>query len=162
LVGGYIPSLELTSFSGGTALQYGGRVLPAPLWIDKNTEKLPHDQKGLLTHGFFDVTPAFGITTRSAPELDSTHVVFGQVLLDDPSREFLKLVENLPTYSLERPKGDPRNQDMLGVEDVTAAVFNSQREFFRGAAKTFGDTRLKNVQEGKLLRRVEVTQVGLL
>jgi hypothetical protein len=160
LVGGYIPSLELTSFSGGTALQYGGRVLPAPLWIDKNTEKLPHNQKGLLTHGFLDVTPAYGITTRSAPELDATHVVFGQILLDDSSREFLELVKDLPTYSLERPKGDPRQE--MGVEDVAAAVFNSQREFFRGAAKTFGDTRLKNVQEGKLLRRVEVTQVGLL
>ena len=160
MVGGYIPSLELTTIGGGTALQYGGRILPAPLWLDKTTEKISHDRKGLLTHRLLDLTPIFGITTRSAPELDATHVVFGQVLFDESSRNFLELVKDLPTYSLERPKGDPRQE--MGMEDVAAAVFNSQREFFRGAAKTFGDTRLKNVQEGKLLRRVEVTQVGLL
>jgi hypothetical protein len=103
----------------------------------------------------------FGITTRASPELDSTNIVFGQVLLDDSSREFLNKCQDLPTYSMERPKGDPR-QESKAVEDVAAAVFNSQREFFRGAAKTFGDSRANKVYEGKLLRRVEVTQVGLL
>ena len=161
LGGGYIPGLELTSIGGGSALQYGGRVLPAMLWVDKNTENLSHSQKGLLSHKFLDATPMFGITTRPCPELDSTNFVFGQVLLDNVSREFLEKCQDLPTYSMERPMGDPR-QENKAVEDMAAAVFNTQREFFRGAAKTFGDSRADKVYEGKLLRRVEVTQVGLL
>lgn len=144
-------------------MQYGGRILPAPLWIDKNTEKLSHDRKGLLSHKFLDATPVFGITTRSCTELDSSSLVFGQVLLDESSREFLRKCEDLPTYSMERPKGDPRqDENTKVVQDVAASIFNTQREFFRGAAKTFGDTRADKVYEGKLLRRVEVTQVGML
>lgn len=162
IVGGYIPGLELTSFGGGTALQYGGRVLSAPLWVDKETKRLPHNSRGLLTHRSLDVTPTFGITTRSStPELDSTNIVFGQVLSDDSSRAFLQLVQDLPTYSLERQRvGDPREATV--VDGVAAAVFNSQRVFFRGAAKTLGDSRIDKVYEGKLLRRVEITQVGLM
>jgi len=161
LVGGFIPGLEVTSIGGGTALQYGGRILSASLWIDKNTEKLSHDRKGLLSHKFLDATPVFGITTRSCPELDSSSLVFGQVLLDDSSRAFLNKVQDLPTYNMERPKGDPREENKA-VVDMAASIFNSQREFFRGAAKTLGDSRADKVYEGKLLRRVEVTQVGIL
>ena len=113
-----------------------------------------------VSHKFLDATPVFGITTRSCPELDASSLVFGQVLLDDSSRAFLSKVQDLPTYSMEKPKGDPREENKA-VEDMAASIFNSQREFFRGAAK-FGDTRADKVYEGKLLRRVEVTQVGLL
>jgi hypothetical protein len=48
------------------------------------------------------------------------------------------------------------------VDDAAELIFNAQREFFRGAAKSFGDTRLSKVYEGKFLRRVEVTQVGII
>jgi hypothetical protein len=41
-------------------------------------------------------------------------------------------------------------------------VFTAQRKIFRDAAKTFGDSRLEKVYDGKLLRRIEVTQMGLL
>lgn len=161
-MGGFIPGLEVTSIGGSTALQYGGRILPAPLWLDPTTEKLSHSCKGLLSHKFLDALPVFGITTRACVELDASNLVFGQVLLDESSREFLNKVEDLPTYSMERPKGDPRDVENRAVEDVASSIFNSQREFFRGAAKTFGDSRAAKVYEGKLLRRVEVTQVGML
>jgi cyclophilin family peptidyl-prolyl cis-trans isomerase len=161
LVGGFIPGLDITSIGGGTAIQFGGRILPAPLWLDKNTEKVSHSQKGLLSHRFLDATPVFGITTRACPELDASSLVFGQVLVDESSKAFFDKVQDLPTYSMERPMGDPRTSNK-GVEDVAASIFNSQREFFRGAAKTLGDSRADKVYEGKLLRRVEVTKVGMI
>jgi cyclophilin family peptidyl-prolyl cis-trans isomerase len=161
LVGGYIPSLEVADFGGSTAIKYGGRVLPAPLWIDnQQTERFSHNTKGLLTHRTLDVGPTFGITTRSAQELDDTHTIFGQLMLDTAGLEFLKIVEDLPTYSMEAPRGDPRDENALNV--FSSAVFNSQREVFRSAAKTFGDGRVSKVFAGKLLRRVEVTQVRLV
>jgi cyclophilin family peptidyl-prolyl cis-trans isomerase len=161
LVGGYIPSLEVADFGGSTAIKYGGRVLPAPLWVDnQQTERFSHNTKGLLTHRTLDVGPTFGITTRSAQELDDTHTVFGQLILDAAGLEFLKVVEDLPTYSMEAPRGDPRDENALNV--LSSAVFNSQREVFRSAAKTFGDGRVSKVFAGKLLRRVEVTQVKLV
>lgn len=161
LVGGYIPSLEVADFGGSTALKYGGRVLPAPLWVDYNseTDRFSHNAKGLLTHRSLEVGPTFGITTRSAVELDDTHTIFGQLLMDDSSRDFLKVVDRLPTYAMEAPRGDPRDETAL--DTVSSAVFNSQREIFRSAAKTFGDSRVNKVFPGKLLRRVEVTQVKL-
>lgn len=158
LLGGNIPSLEVTEFGGSTALKYGGRILMAPLWFDgQQTERISHTRKGLLTHRTLDVTPTFGITTRPATELDGTHTVFGQLLLDDTSQSFLNLVQDLPTYSMERPRGDPRQE--TAMDNVASAVFNSQREIFRSAAQTLGDTRVSKLYPGKLLRRVEVTQI---
>ena len=159
LIGGNIPSLRLTEVGGSTAFQYGSRVLPAPLWIDSRQKSsgISHTTKGLLTHRALDVTPTFGITTRSNPAaLDGTHVVFGQILWNDETRELFKLLQDLPTYSEKRPTGydDPGG--------VASSVFNAQREFFRGAAKTFGDTRVDKIYEGKLLRRMEVTKIGML
>jgi hypothetical protein len=46
--------------------------------------KLSHSCKGILTHRFLDVTPAFGITNRAASSsLDATHTVFAQGLWND-------------------------------------------------------------------------------
>jgi len=158
LLGGYIPSLQVTDFGGSAALKYGGRILPAPLWNDgTQTIQIRHTTKGLLTHRTLDVAPTFGITTQSAPDLDGTHNVFGQVMLDDSSLAFLDIVKGIPTYSLQRPRGDSQTERPL--DTVASAVFKSQRELFRSAAKTFGDTRLNKIYPGKLLRRVEVTQV---
>ena len=161
LVGGSIPSLEVTAFNGGAAIKYGGRITPAQLWGEaSNDQKLSHNTKGLLTHRLLDVNPRFGITTRPNPDLDGSNVVFGQILFDESSRDFLRLCEDIPTYSLERPKGDPR--DETAVDVVASSIFNSQRELFRGAAKAFGDDRVSKVYPGKLLRRVEVTKVELI
>jgi len=158
LLGGYIPSLQVTEFGGSAALKYGGRILPAPFWSDgTQTKRISHTATGLLTHRTLEIAPTFGITTRIATELDDTHTVFGQILSDDSSRAFLDIVRDLPTYSLRRPRGDPRTETPL--DTVATAVFDSQRELFRSAAKSIGDGRLDKVYPGKLLRRVEVTQV---
>ena len=167
LIGGNIPSLRLTEVSGSTAFQYGSRILPAPLWIDSSNKTpktttptdppISHTTKGLLTHRVLDVTPTFGITTRSNPiALDGNYVVFGTILFDDETTKLFKMLQDIPTYSEKRPTSydDPGN--------VASSVFNAQRDFFRGAAKSFGDTRVSKIYDGKLLRRMEVTKVGLL
>ena len=124
--------------------------------------KISHNTPGLLTHKQFDVKPAFGITTRSdRTVLDPTNTVFGKLLPDALSADFLKRVSELPMYSIDRPA------PVLGKEKTAAdyaaeAVFSAQRDLFRGAAKSLGDTRVGKLYEGKLLRRVEVTQVGVM
>lgn len=161
LSAGQIPSLQYTEVVGGrgAALKYGDRLLPASLWIDRTDSKISHIEKGLLTHRDLEVLPSFGITTRrDTRELDRSHTVFGKILFDESSKEFLEVIDTLPTYAMDRPL---QEEDSL-VDDAARKIFASQREFFRGAAKTLGDTRLDKVYEGKLLRRVEVTQVGRL
>ena len=164
LQGGYIPSLRLQELSGSTALTYGSRVLPAPLWIDQrssSSSRLSHTTKGLLTHRTLDPYPSFGVTTRACPELDATHTIFGQVLWDESTVEWFQQLQDLPTYQIDRPAEYNNKDDVLGGGVVTS-VFNAQREFFRGAAKSVGDTRVNKLYEGKLLRRTEVMQVGKL
>jgi cyclophilin family peptidyl-prolyl cis-trans isomerase len=168
LMGGNIASLKLKDVNGSPALAYGSRVLPATLWIDSskssnnpnksNNQKISHTTKGLLTHKNLDVLPNFGITTRSQPSLDATHTVFGCVLWDDETLRFFRDLEDLPTYSVERPTG----YDDFGTGGVATNVFNAQREFFRGAAQTFGDDRVSKLYNGKLMRRMEVLRVGML
>jgi len=177
LLGGYIPGLDVTEFAGSTALKYGGRILPASLWIERNKKEntdnnihsLSHGAykgKGLLTHRNLDVLPVFGITTRSSPELDATHTVFGRLLIDDFSQAFLDRIVDLPTYSMDRPAAntgvDVNDEKERATEAMASSIYAIQKDFFRSAAKTFGDTRLDKVYEGKLLRRVEVTRVGIL
>jgi hypothetical protein len=163
LTGGNIPGLEVTGLSGGTALRYRDRIMSAPLWLDTNSSsssgKPSHSTKGLLTHRDLDVLPLFCITTRAAPELDSSHTVFGRVVPNDDFEGFLRRCNDLPIYSMERPK-EPTTENVL-VENVASGVFKAQRDIFRGAAKNLGDSRLDKLYDGKLLRRVEVTQVGV-
>ncbi|KAL3934822.1 MAG: hypothetical protein SGBAC_009538 [Bacillariaceae sp.] len=162
LSAGYIPSLRVSDIGGSTALTYGSRVLPASLWIDKSsptTTKLSHDVKGLLTHKTLDVTPNFGITTRPEPSLDGTHTIFGQVLWDDSTVSLFRDFQDIPTYAMERPAGYDEFNPAGGF---TTSVYNAQKDFFRGAAKSFGDTRVSKLYEGKLLRRVEVLQAGII
>lgn len=170
LQGGYIPGLHLTTLGGGSALEYGGKILGAPLWIEKKdaaaaSEKISHSVgRGLLTHRNLEVLPVFGVTTRPASGLDGTHTVFGQILPTESSKAFLNRVIDLPTYSTDRPTIPVENVgggDSRAVGEVASSVYSFQKEFFRGAAKSFGDTRLSNVYEGKILRRVEVTSVSV-
>jgi cyclophilin family peptidyl-prolyl cis-trans isomerase len=159
LKGGVIPSMTLKDMSGSTAITYGSRVFPASLWIDQSstTTKLSHTTKGLLTHKTLDPLPSFGVTTRACPELDATHTVFGQVMWDESTLEWFQNLEDIPTYQVDRPA----DYDDVGG-GVATTVFNAQREFFRGAAKSVGDTRVSKLYDGKLLRRTEVMQVGKL
>ena len=142
--------------------------------------KLSHRGKGLLTHAILEPLPIFGITTRSdTTELDATHVVFGRIVLSDDDdktsknagRAFVQRVLELPTYSVDSRPSAAETQDVNGlvttaeatlVEEAAQAVFSAQRNFFRKTAQALGDSRLEKVYPGKLLRRVEVTQVGVL
>jgi cyclophilin family peptidyl-prolyl cis-trans isomerase len=128
------------------------------LWIDQSSERISHSTKGLLTHKTLDVTPSFGITTRKEQSLDSTHTVFGQVLWEESTLSLFQDFQDIPTYALERPSG----YDEFNTGGMTTSIYNTQKDFFRGAAKTFGDTRVSKLYEGKLLRRVEVLRVGKL
>jgi Cyclophilin type peptidyl-prolyl cis-trans isomerase/CLD len=182
LYGGTIPSLEVVELQNSVALQYGNRLLPAKLWVEESgPSKISHDAIGLLTHKQLDLTPAFGITTRAdTTQLNPTHTVFGQLVLNPNAEEFLRRVTALPTYSVDGPVVQPSSmlsssssssQDFVDETDSLsnsivasskAALYRTQREFFRNTAKTFGDTRVSKLYDGKILRRVEVTQVGLL
>lgn len=163
LAAGYIPGLHLTSFAGSTALEYGGRILSTKLWADDflSKKKTLHYRPGLLTHRDLDVLPNFGITTRSAMELNTGNTVFGSLLPTESSIAFLSRCADLPTYSLDRPAlpiGE--EQRSRAAEEVATSVYSFQKNLFRSAAQTFGDTRLGSVYEGKILRRIEVTSVS--
>ena len=174
LTGGRIPALEATVVNGSPALRYGGRLLPASLWLEDSSvvavTRLSHSNRGLLTHGQLDLLPTFGVTTRrDTRELDATSVVFGRILWDDDATAFFDIIRDLPTYSMDRTvvsgtstANDGSAAEPSLVEESARAVYAAQKQFFRSAAKAVGDTRLDKVYEGKLLRRVEVTRVGLL
>ena len=183
LMGGAIPGLELVSpkattnnnlllSSSAPVMEYfQRRILPAPLWIEKDetssgddgTSKNrkrallhSHNQKGLLTHRDLEPMPLFGITTRAnTPDdgLDFTHTIFGKIMMDEDATTFLNCVVDLPTYSVQRSRGM--------TDPVSSSVYSFQKDFFRSAAKTFGDTRLSSVYEGKILRRIEVTRIDI-
>ena len=164
LIGGSIPGLDVTTLAGGSVLEYGGRVLPANLWLeDKGTEKLTHDKKRLLTHRNLDVTPTFGITTLAdSKSLDTSHTVFGCVLEDKGG--FLDKVLDLPVLTdsgkVSRTEVNATEGTVTG--SLASSLFTAQRRVFRDAAKTFGDSRLDKVYDGKLLRRIDVSKVGVI
>lgn len=183
LIGGTIPGLHLTTLNGASALEYRGRISAASLWIDKFSQsqetrkKISHSRSGLLTHRNFDVLPNFGITTREAMELDGSHTVFGELIPTESSNAFLRRIVDLPTYSNTKSMSLGTNPSNTGntinameggqnsnnraVEEAASSFYSFQKDLFRSAAKTFGDTRLDNIYEGKILRRVEVTSVNV-
>jgi hypothetical protein len=178
-----IPGLEATTLAGGTVLEYSGRVFPARLWLEDKTDppssrddptttpRLSHNLKGLLTHRNLNLTPSFGITTRGgSTSLDASHTVFGCVLED--ANGFLDRVVDVPaltdagTVSRTTEGGEAvattTATGSVEFETLTSGVFAAQRRVFRDAARAFGDSRLDKVYDGKLLRRIEVTKVGIL
>ena len=161
---GMIPGLDVSTLGGGSALEYGGKVLPAKLWLEDNkdaTQQLSHNAKGLLTHRNLDVTPSFAITTRSTSTvLDPSHTIFGMILEDKTN--FMDQIVDLPVLTDTGRVSKTTNEPVSDGGSLASSVFTAQRAVFRDAAKTFGDTRLDKVYDGKLLRRVEVTKVGIL
>lgn len=120
LQGGNIPGLEITSIGGGSAIKYMGRILSSPLWIEKPNSSSPSPKplshqlgKGLLTHRTLDLTPEYQITTRPNADLDASHFVFGRLLLEgeeyQSNQDFLDIVQDLPTYSMDRPVRERSN-----------------------------------------------------
>ena len=171
LIGGTIPGLDVTTLAGGNVLEYSGKVFPAKLWLEDrrkdDTPQLSHNAKGLITHRNLDPTPSFGITTRNtSTSLDSTHTIFGCILEDKAG--LIDQVVDLPvltdTGRVSKTSNEPVTVDgnnNIG-SSLASSVFTAQRAVFRDAAKTFGDTRLDKLYDGKLLRRIEVTKVGTL
>ena len=169
---GKIPGLEETSFNGAAAIRYRERIISPSLWVEdktrdatsKNDSNLPHSMKGLLTHRKLDISPSFGITTYSdSRQLDGNYQVFGRVISDDDSKEFFTRLAILPKYTFERPpSGNSEDKNSVISQKVAAEIFEKQKKFFRNAAKAVGDSRIDNIYEGKFLRRVDVTQAGIL
>ena len=138
-------------------------MFPAKLWLEKNEmEQISHNRKGLLTHRNLDLSPTFGITTLgSSQSLDSSHTVFGCVI--DDTAGFLDKVLDVPVLT----DTGMVSRTEAGVEDslggsIASSLFTAQRKVFRDAAQTFGDSRLDKVYDGKLLRRVDVSKVGVV
>jgi len=167
LEGGSISGLSAESFGGAPALRYGQRILPANLWLEKNGAAAEGELSGtcppgMLVHRTLDVLPTFGVTVRPTTVRDGKIVgsrdetiVFGRVTIDGDAENFFSAASALPTYSVEKPT----YSDEGGITQTVAAnVFNNQRDFMRNFAGAIGDTRLSKVYNGKLLRRVEVTE----
>lgn len=118
----------------------------------------------------------------SSSTLDATHTIFGCILED--TNGFLEKIVDLPVLTdtgmvsmttttamddlTKRSQGGSESRGAgvllgaVGASSLASSVFTAQRKVFRDAAKTFGDTRLDKVYDGKLLRRIEVTKVGVL
>lgn len=171
LIGGVIPGLDVKTLAGGNVLEYGGRVIPAKLWIEsvkaqESTETKPfsHDRKGLLTHRNLDLTPSFGITTRTKSTfLDGSNTVFGCILEDKDG--FLDKVVDLPVLTDEGKVSRTELNSEIELmsadggirESLASSVFTAQRKIFRDAAKTFGDSRLDKVSKSDLFFVFEKT-----
>ena len=67
----------------------------------------------------------------------------------------MRRLEFLPTYSVSTSQIETPGS-------VSDSVFTFQKTLFRSAAQTIGDTRLEGLYEGKLLRKVDVTRVGII
>lgn len=149
LEGGRIAGLRQTSFAGELQWEYLSRLLPS-LRPVLEVNELTHSRRGLLTiERFNNGGPEFGITLAASPRLDGAREVIGAV---ERGYELLDMIEELPYItgrSLEKPGS------------VADSVYNVQKSFFSGLSKAAGDTRAED-RTGKLLRRVEIVQCGLL
>jgi cyclophilin family peptidyl-prolyl cis-trans isomerase len=96
------------------------------------------------------------IVQPHSPSLLSTT---SQYLGDSNAMTATSTTSSPSSTTLQQPLPDTM---MTTMKPATNAIYNFQREFFRNTAKTLGDTRINKLYNGKLLRRVEVTQVGLL
>ena len=112
---------------------------------------LKHDRRGLLTIDRFGAGggPEFGITFAPSPRLDDSREVIGGV---ESGFEMLAEIEALPYIT---------GKSLEGEGTVANEVFQAQKALFGGLSKVVGDTRAED-RTGKLLRRVEIVQCGVL
>lgn len=167
LIGGRLRGLEERELFGERILLYRDRELLAGR-DDRRLERIAAsettplrlDRPGLLLRRRAPSPQSaqlldFGLSLAPAPELDDQWTVFGSVLKDDS--RLLDAIKLLPTYSAEAV-GNFSNKEY----PIAGQVFKAERDLFRAAADAVGDTRLKSIFPGKILRRVEVTRVDLL
>ena len=150
LEGGKIAGLKQSDFAGTQTWEYFSRLLPSlePV-IEAND--LKHDRRGLLTIDRFGAGggPEFGITFAPSPRLDDSREVIGGV---ESGFEMLAEIEALPYIT---------GKSLEGEGTVANEVFQAQKALFGGLSKVVGDTRAED-RTGKLLRRVEIVQCGVL
>lgn len=145
--GGRITGFDQEPFAGVMEYQYRSRLVPLRPVLEVND--LRHDRRGLLTKQRLSPGPEFAITLDTAPKLDGSNEVFGQVL---EGAELLEVLEHLPYITGSASEGKGTAAD---------AVFTAQRALMMTIAKGAGDTRAAD-RTGQLLRRVEITKVGVL
>jgi len=153
-----VRGLKRIQLAGSDAFEFDGQIMTEmnkPL-IEKNA--LLHDRPGLLTRSTLSSTPEFSITTKAAAALDSFHCVFGEIV---NGMQVLDAVMSIPRYSYEAATGYTSALKGTGLEQGFAeSWFKSQKSFYVGAGKAFGDQRAVD-QRGKLLRRVTIKGGGL-
>lgn len=166
LVGGRVRGLETRDVFGEPVLLYRDREVLASRddrkllgLAARETTPVSHDRAGLVTRRRLAVPEStdlvdFGITLAPDPSLDRDWTVVGRILEDDG--HLLDTIRSLPTYSANAVG------DFSKEYPIAADVFKAERDIFRAAADAVGDTRLKSIFPGKILRRVEVTQVQVL
>jgi cyclophilin family peptidyl-prolyl cis-trans isomerase len=147
LEGGKIAGLDQVPFAGALEYEYRSRLVPLRAPIETNA--LSHSRGGLLTRRRFNAGPEFGITLGSAPRLDSSHEVFGEVI---EGMEYIEQIASLPYVT-----GSSRE----GPGTLADEVFQAQKRVFSQLAVAAGDRRAED-RTGRLLRRVEITRSGLL
>lgn len=128
--------------------QYMSRLLPTLRPI-LEVNDLRHDRRGLLTRARFESGPGFGVTLGAVPRLDGSHEVIGELL---EGADLLERIEALPYIT---------GKSIEGEGSLANSVFQAQKSLFSGIAKSGGDARAED-RTGKLLRRVEITRVGML
>jgi len=148
LEGGRIPGLKQTTFAGNLEWEYMSRLLPTLRPI-LEVNDLRHDRRGLLTRARFESGPGFGVTLGAVPRLDGSHEVIGELL---EGADLLERIEALPYIT---------GKSIEGEGSLANSVFQAQKSLFSGIAKSGGDARAED-RTGKLLRRVEITRVGML
>lgn len=168
LIGGRMRGIDEREVFGERMLLYRDRELLGSnedrrlrrLAAAETQSQLSHDRPGLLTRRrVSSMSPPsalldFGITLAAAPQLDRDWIVVGSV--ENDKSGVLGAVRLLPTYSAEAVG------DFSAKNPIAADVFKAERDLFRAAADAIGDTRGKSIFPGKILRRVEVTNVKVL
>lgn len=140
---------EKIDSKGNTLLMYNKRqVYTVPDKPERND--LTHQGAGLLTRSRYASDPSFGITLESAPRRDRDSIVFGRIIDEESTANWLSILRSIPTYS-------DRSTEKEG--SLADEVFQAQRRFFRDMAIANKDTRAVD-RTGLLLRRVQVVRCG--
>lgn len=153
----HIRGINTMNIAGNEQYEYQGNLLVdyyKPI-LERNDIK--HDSAGLLTRSSLSGTPEFGITTSACPDLDTFHVVFGEIT---SGYDVIDAISKVPTYSYKTSTG--YGGKVKGPEaKVADKWFEAQKAFYVKVGQTLGDQRAVD-QRGKLLRRVVITGSGVL
>ena len=150
-----LSGLRTILLAGQEEYEYDGNLMKYQPILETN--KISHNKPGLLSRKELTSGPEFGITLKSAPELDSFHVVFGTVL---EGQDTIDALSQIPTYTYTTKTGYAGGKK--GVESgVADAWFSAQKSLFVGAGKAAGDMRAID-RRGQMLKRVSIKRQGMV